>query len=79
MECDREWEGEEAIVETRKGSELVYSATQIMFYFTNVSPFVFLTLCVIEIGSKLRDHDTGDKGPNNHWAHWEHIEIIGNM
>jgi len=23
--------------------------------------------------------NTGDKGPNNHWAHCEHIESIGNM
>ena len=23
--------------------------------------------------------DTGDKGPNTHWAHCEHIESIGNM
>jgi len=23
--------------------------------------------------------NTGDKGPNTHWAHCEHIESIGNM
>jgi len=28
--------------------------------------------------TKVETH-TGDKGPNNHWAHCEHIESIGNM
>jgi len=31
---------------------------------------------------KFSDHfdtNTGDKGPNTHWAHCEHIESIGNM
>jgi len=27
----------------------------------------------------ILDQHTGDKGPNNHWAHCEHIENTGNM